>query len=227
MKKQLARQRSKPARAPVSKRRGSPTSVRARVAAASKAKPAAHPKPAAKPLPPPKPVKLPPPPPPVPDKQQLTYGEAVRLFYAHKWERADALFQKVMEGPNRTLAHHAQIHSQICRKQMRPPEVKLKTAEDHYNYAVTMINARRLKEAAEHLEAALRMAPQVDYLHYALAATEALQGNPQGAYERLKTAVSLQPRNRALARGDPDFAGVLHYPPLASLLQLDRGVPAK
>lgn len=226
MKKQLARQRSKPAAARVSKRRGSPPTARTRTAAPAKGKPAAHSRPA-KPSAPAKALKLPPPPPPVPDKQQLTYEEAVRLFYAHKWERADALFQKVMEGPNRTLAHHAQIHSQICRKQMSPPEVKLKTVEDHYNYAVTMMNARRLKEAAEHLEAALRMAPQADHLHYALAATEALQGNAQGAFERLKTAVSLQPRNRALARSDPDFAGALHYPPLASLLQLDRSVPSK
>ncbi|HZS52379.1 MAG TPA: hypothetical protein VFA54_16030 [Bryobacterales bacterium] len=157
------------------------------------------------------------------EQQQKAYDEAMRLFQAHKFERADELFRKATEGPNRTLAHHAQIHSQICQKRLAPPEPKLKTADDHYNYAVTMMNARRLKEAAEHLEMALHMAPQADHLYYALAATEALQGNPQGAYERLKTAIHLQPRNRILARGDADFAGILEYPPLASLLQLDRG----
>jgi len=164
----------------------------------------------------------PPVPPPVPDKQQQVYDEAVRLFVAHKFERADALFQKVMQGPNRTLAHHAQVHSQICQKRLRPPQLKLRTAEDHYNYAVTMINTRRLKEATEHLEMALRMAPQADHLHYAMAATQALQGNSQEAYERLKTAIDLQPRNRILARGDADFAGILEYPPMASLLQIER-----
>ena len=154
-------------------------------------------------------------------KQQQFYEEAVRLFHAHAFDRADSLFQKAMQGPNRTLAHHAQVHSQICQKRLRPPEVTLKTVDDHYNYAVTLINARRLKEAAEILERALRMAPQVDYIHYALAAAQALQGNPQGAYERLKTAIELQPRNRILARGDADFAGILEYPPLASLLQIE------
>jgi tetratricopeptide (TPR) repeat protein len=217
-------QRAKP-RAPVGKRRKGPASPRPKAAAPSKSKLPARTK-AVLPAGPPRRA-VPPPPPAVPDKQQQAYDDAVRLFYAHRWDRADALFQKVMAGPDRTLAHHAQMHSQMCQKQIRPPEVKLKTAEDHYNYAVTMMNARRLPEAAEHLEAALRIAPQVDYIHYALAATEALRGNAQAAYERLKTAISLQPRNRPQARSDADFAGVRDYPPLASLLQLDRGVPSQ
>ena len=156
-------------------------------------------------------------------KQQQAYDEAIRLFHHKNFERADALFRRAMEGPDRSLAHHAQIHSQICQKRVRPPAVDFKTAEDHYNYAITMINARRLKEAAEHLQKALQMAPHADYMHYALAATAALQGNGQGAYESLKRAVEIHPRNRQLARTDADFAGVLDYAPLATLLQIERG----
>ena len=178
------------------------------------------------PRPPAKPVAKPAPAPPPhsADKQRQYYEEAVRLFQTHKFERAATMFQKALEGPNRALAHHAQVHSQICQQRLRPPEVTLKTADDHYNYAVSLMNARRLPEAAEHLEKALNLAPRADHLHYALAATEALRGNPQGAYERLKRAIDLQPRNRILARSDADFAGVLEYPPMASLLQTDRGV---
>src|SRR5213594_950418 len=99
------------------------------------------------------------------DKQQVLYEEAVRLFHANKFDRADALFQKVIQGPDRALAHHAQIHSQICAKRLRPPQVTFETSEDHYNYAVTMMNARRLKEAAEHLQAALQMAPNAAHVH--------------------------------------------------------------
>ena len=156
------------------------------------------------------------------DKQQQHYEEGVRLFHAKIFDRAGSFFQRATQGPNRTLAHHAQVHFQICQKRMQPQEVKLTTAEDHYNYAVTLINARRLKEAAEHLELALRMAPKGDHLHYALAATQALQGNPQAAYEKLRAAIELRPQNRILARSDPDFSGILDYPPIALLLQLDR-----
>lgn len=156
-------------------------------------------------------------------KQQQAYEEAIRLFHHKNFERADAQFRKAMEGPDRSLAHRAQMHSQICQKRVRPPAVELKTAEDHYNYAITMFNARRLKEAAENLQKAIQMTPQADYMHYALAATAALQGNGPGAYESLKRAVEIQPRNRLLARTDADFAGVLDYQPLASLLQIERG----
>jgi len=149
----------------------------------------------------------------------------MRLFQAHKFERAGALFQKATEGPDRTLAHHAQMHFQICQKRLQPSEVKLQTAEDHYNYAITMMNARRLPEAAKHLEAALQLAPRGGHVYYALAATQALLGNAQGAYERLKTAIEIDPRNRILARGDADFTGILGYPPLASLLHMERSAP--
>ncbi len=156
-------------------------------------------------------------------EQRQSYDEAVRLFQAKKYDRAEAPFQKSAGGPNRTLAHHAQVHLEICRQRLRPAEVTLKTADDHYNYAVSLINARRLEEAAGYLRKALGMSPKADHVHYALASAQALQGNAAGAYESLKTAVALEPRNRYLARSDGDFAGVLGYPPLASLLHLDRG----
>jgi tetratricopeptide (TPR) repeat protein len=172
---------------------------------------------------PPAPVPKPPPVDLSGQKQQQSYEEAIGHFHSQKFERAKALFQKALDGPNRALAHHAQIHLQICQKKLAPAEVTCKTAEDHYNYAVTLINTRRLSEASRHLEAAIGMSPEADHLHYALAAAEALQGNPQGAYERLKTAIHLQPRNRILARGDADFSSILDYPPLAALLQTDSG----
>jgi len=157
-------------------------------------------------------------------KQQEQYDEAMKLFYAQKYDRADTLFQKVIQGPDKTLAHHAQVHSNICASRAKQPQVHLKTPEDHYNYAVTMLNARRLEEATKHLEAAIRLAPKADHLHYALAAAHALQGNSENAVQRLKAAIDLEPQNRIRARFDLDFAGILDYPPLASLLHLDRRV---
>jgi tetratricopeptide (TPR) repeat protein len=161
------------------------------------------------------------------EKQQKNYEEAVRLFQAQKYERAAPLFEKVQQGPNRALAHRAGVHASICSRRLHPPELHLKTVEDHYTYAISLINARRLPEAAAHLEKALQMAPQADHVHYALAAAQALQGNASAAFERLKTAIDLQPRNRILARSDPDFAGILEYPPLASLLHVGKAPPPK
>jgi len=190
----------------------------------TKAKPPAKPapkKPAPKkkrpaPAPPPSPAAI------LADKLQKLYEEAIRLFYSQKYDRANALFQKIRQGPDRTLAHHAQVHSNICAGRLRRPEVHLRTVEDHYNYAVTMMNVRKLEEATQHLETALRLAPKADHIHYAMAATQALRGNPEGAYQRLKTAIELEPGNRQRARADADFLGILGYPPMVALLHLDR-----
>jgi tetratricopeptide (TPR) repeat protein len=157
------------------------------------------------------------------ERQQELYEEAMRLFYAHKFDRADALFQKVLAGPDRTLAHHAQVHSKICANRLKQPEIQLRTAEDHYNYAVTLLNERKLEEATRHLESAVRMSPHSEHLHYALAAAAVARGDLDGACRRLKTAIDLEPQNRFRARSDPDFHASLDYPPMASLLQFDRG----
>ena len=217
-------------------------------AAKAKAKPASRPIPkAAKPTrPAPKPSRTalavvtrpspkapqfqPPPVPPArvsspsmsPEKQQELYAEAMKFFYSQKFDRADALFQKVIAGPDRALADRAQVHAKICASRTNRSRVELRTAEDHYNYAVTMLNQRRLDEAARHLDAAIRLDPKAEHLHYAMAAAQALQGNPEAAYQRLKSAIELEPRNRLRARADADFSGVLEYPPLASLLHIDR-----
>ena len=207
-----ARPKAPPAKAPRAK---------ARVAA----KPAPRP-PARTPPRPPEPVKVPPsrtravaaPENPAQAKQQRAYQEAVQLFQIQKYGRAEGLFRKVQQGPDRALAHRAGVHLRICEQRLRPPQVKLHTVEDRYNYAVTLINARRLAEADQLLQTALQQAPRADHVHYALAAARALQGNTQGAYEHLKTAIELQPRNRILARSDPDFADLLSFPPVALLL---------
>jgi len=157
-----------------------------------------------------------------PDKQHVLYGEAIRLFYSHKFDKAVTLFQKVAQGPDRTLAHHAQTHVKICQARLKQPAVQLRTADDHYAYATTMMNTQRPGEAARHLETALRLQPRAEHLHYAMAAAQAQLGNSEGAYQRLKTAIELEPRNRARARADADFAAVFDHPPVASLLHLDR-----
>jgi tetratricopeptide (TPR) repeat protein len=224
MKKKVKSRPAQPVKAV--KAKAKPPAKPAKVAAKPAPKPA--PKKAAPQKPAPKPKRPAPPPPPSPaqilaEKLQQLYEEAIRLFYSQKYDRANALFQKIMQGPDRTLAHHAQVHANICAARLqRQPEVPLRTVEDHYNYAVTMMNVRKLEEATQHLETALRLAPQADHIHYALAATQALRGNPEGAYQRLKTAIELEPGNRQRARADADFLGIMGYPPVVALLHLDR-----
>jgi Flp pilus assembly protein TadD len=98
----------------------------------------------------------------------------------------------------------------------------LRSADDFYNYGVALMNARNVAAAREHLETAARLAPGCDYIHYALGLAQALTGDLAAAYENLKRAIELEPRNRIIARQDADLAPLANHPPLDSLLYPER-----
>ena len=147
---------------------------------------------------------------------------AVAYLNRQKYEKAMALFEKAMAGPYKELAERARVHLNICRQRMERRTLQSRTAEDHYNYAVTQINAGNLEEAEEHLNRALKQAPKADHVHYALAAVQSLRGNVETALETLETAIKLQPRNRYLARNDGDFAALCEDPRYADLVYPEK-----
>ncbi len=120
------------------------------------------------------------------------------------------------------MAHNAVLHIRMCDARLEKPAVNLKTAEEHYNYAVAMINARNLADAQQHLEAALAMEPKADHVLYALALAKGLAGDIDGAHEHLKRAIDLEPRNRISARQDADFATFSSQPQIQQLLFPDK-----
>ena len=146
------------------------------------------------------------------------FEQAIRVFHAQKFREASELFAKATDGPNREMAHKAQLHIRMCGRRLQTLPVELKTADDHYNYAVALINGRNMSAAQQHLESALKMDPGADHVHYALALSRGLSGDLQGAYENLRRAIELQPRNRMSARQDADFASFSRLPPLRQLL---------
>ncbi len=154
--------------------------------------------------------------------QLKTFEQAVRLFHTRKFPDARELFVKAVTGPNREMAHNAELHIRMCDRRLEKAVVDLKTAEEHYNYGVAMINARNIGEAQQHLEAGLRLEPQADHILYALALCKCLVGDMEGAHENLKRAIDLEPRNRISARQDADFAAFTNHPQMQQLLYPDK-----
>jgi tetratricopeptide (TPR) repeat protein len=153
------------------------------------------------------------------EKQAGHYGKAVSHFNNRRFKRALPWFAKALEGPNTNLRHRAEVHSQICRRQIESNKVKLKTVDDYYNYGIRLVNDRQLEEAERHFQKALKMAPNGDHLHYAFAVVRALSGDAEGASANLKRAIELNGRNRLLARNDPDFSSIVRHPLITELLQ--------
>ena len=155
-------------------------------------------------------------------KQLGSFEAAMKLFHARKLAEARELFRTAAAGPERDVAQRARLHIAMCDRRLQHAAVNLQSAEDHYNYGVAMINARRIVEARSHLERALEMAPGSDHIHYALALAQALGGDPMNAYENLRRAIELEPRNRIMARQDADFAPLANQPPFDSLLYPEK-----
>jgi tetratricopeptide (TPR) repeat protein len=107
--------------------------------------------------------------------------------------------------------------------------VELRTVEDFYNAGVERLNARDFESARRNLQRSIELTRQdgdsADHVYYAMAACLALSGDSRGAYENLKRAIEIEPRNRVAARQDPDFAGAAQQLPLHGLLYPDKSSP--
>lgn len=159
------------------------------------------------------------------ERQMKLYEQAIRAFRAENFEAARPLFEQVAAGPRGPVAHTARLHVAICERRSRQPLLTFESAEDHYNYAVVRINAGDLAAAREHLHLARNGNATGDHVYYALAACDALSGDTDSAYENLKRAIEIDPRNRLSARQDPDFAGATQTPLWQQLLYPDKNNP--
>jgi tetratricopeptide (TPR) repeat protein len=160
---------------------------------------------------------------PVPKSSQMeAFEEGMHQFHARQFQKARDLFVAAANGPDRAVSHRARVHARMCASRLEGSGVVLSTPEEHYNYAITLINSRDLAGAQKHLRAALEGEPTADHVLYALAACQCLGGDLPGAYENLRRAIELQPRNRLAARQDPDFAAMAEHQAFARLLFPDK-----
>jgi tetratricopeptide (TPR) repeat protein len=157
-----------------------------------------------------------------PPSQLSHFEAAMRLFHSRKWREAREQFTVAAEGSERDVAQRARLHIAMCDRRLEQLAPNLTTAEDHYNYGVALINTRDLAGALANLETALRMSPGVDHIHFALALAQALSGDTSGAFLNLQRAIELEPRNRLIARQDPDFAPLANQPPFDALIYPEK-----
>jgi tetratricopeptide (TPR) repeat protein len=151
--------------------------------------------------------------------QLKIYEQAVQLFAQRKLTEARDRFLEVAKGPAPQIADKARSYAQVCERRTKGSQVKLSTAEDHFNYGVERLNARDVELAKHHLGRALSMQPDADHVLYTLALCCGFAGDGNGACENLKRAIDLEPRNRILARQDPEFSALAaQFPGLRALL---------
>jgi len=138
---------------------------------------------------------------PLVQAQLKLYDEALSLFHQQKFAKAKQELEKVLEGPSKELADRARMHVKIAEQRMKPShEQNPRTAEEHYQRGVAMMNIGRWDDARESLDKARKAAPKADHIHYALAALDCLTGEADSALANLKVAIQLRAENRYHAR---------------------------
>jgi tetratricopeptide (TPR) repeat protein len=155
-------------------------------------------------------------------KQLGAFEAAMKLFHTRSMQEARDLFVQAAKGPERDVANRARLHISMCDRRLQQTPVALGSADEYYNYGVAVLNTRNAGEARAHLEKALQMSPGADHILYALALAQAMGGEFGPAYENLKRAIELEPRNRIMARQDADFAHLANQPPFDSLLYPEK-----
>ncbi|MGH9728877.1 MAG: TPR end-of-group domain-containing protein [Candidatus Acidiferrales bacterium] len=157
-------------------------------------------------------------------QQQLrAYEEGLKQFQQQKFARARQALERVLEGPNKELADRGRTHLRICEQRLsHAPAPSPKSAEDHYNQGIAMMNLGRWDEARVHLDRARKSAPKADHIVYAMAALDCLTGEAESSMQNLKIAIQLRGENRYRARNDEDFAFLLEDPRFTELLYPER-----
>jgi tetratricopeptide (TPR) repeat protein len=151
--------------------------------------------------------------------QMKQWEEAVQMFSQKQFAAARARFAEAAAGPAAHIADKARSYAQICARKTGGGEVDLQTADDHFNYGVERLNARDMETARRHLDRALAMEPDGEHILFTLALCCGLAGDGDGACENLKRAIALEPKNKILARQDPEFSALAQQlPALRALL---------
>ena len=155
--------------------------------------------------------------------QLKLYDEALSLFHQQKFAKAKQELEKVLEGPSKELIDRARMHINITEQRMKPAhEQNPRTADEHYQRGVAMMNIGRWDDARESLIKARKAAPKADHIHYALAALDCLTGEADSAMANLKVAIDLRGENRFHARNDEDFAFLQEDPRFTELLYPEK-----
>jgi tetratricopeptide (TPR) repeat protein len=153
-----------------------------------------------------------------------SYEAGLRAMQEHKFDKAKPHFQKVLTGPSKELIDRATVHINICNQHMdRPSASQFKTAEEHFDYAVSLMNVGDYVGAREHLDKLLKQNPKADYVIYGLAALECLTGRVEDSLRHLDEALRLNAQLRFQARNDSDFQNLAEDPRFTELLYPDPG----
>ena len=149
------------------------------------------------------------------------YEAGLRALQEHKFDKAKTLLQKALTGPDKALVDRAHVHILTCDQHAEKAALHFKTPEEHFDYAMSLMNTGEFVTAGEHLDRLLKQQPKSDYVLYGLAALYCLTGHVEESLKTLNEAIQVTPALRFQARNDGDFQNLAEDPRFTELLYPD------
>lgn len=147
-----------------------------------------------------------------------SYQAGLKAMQERKFDKAKAAFQKVIGSGVRNLAERANVFLNTCNQHLGKTVTSFKTPEEHYDYAVSLMNVGDYVGAREHLEKIIKQSVSADYGWYGLSVLNCLTGHYEDALKHLAEAIRLNPRYRFQARNDSDFKNMSDDPRFTELI---------
>ena len=146
------------------------------------------------------------------------FQAAMVVLQQGKYDKAMAAFEKLLATAPPELLERCKVYISICQRQLDKQGRTFPTPEEHYDYAVSLLNTGYYEEARGEFGSILANYPEADYAFYGLALLDAMTGRTQDCLSNLAKAIELNPRNRLQARVDNDFQSMADDPRFTELL---------
>jgi tetratricopeptide (TPR) repeat protein len=151
------------------------------------------------------------------------YEAGLRALQEHKFDKAKGYLQKAVIGATKELADRVSVHLNTCNQHLERSATQFRSPEEHYDYAVSLMNVGDYVTAREHLEKLSKQVPKADYVAYGLAALDCLTGHLEDSLRHLDEAIRMNVSLRFQARNDSDFQHLAEDPRFTELLYPDPG----
>src|SRR5260370_27413395 len=146
------------------------------------------------------------------------YEAALRLMQDGKYDKAHAAFDKMLAAGAGELSDRVRMYANACLLQSAKGKNTFASHEEHYDYAVSLLNDGNYEDAREQFKLILKENDKADYALYGLAVLSRMTGDAHRCLEHLTEAIRPNPRNRTQARSDSYFQDMADGPRFTGLL---------
>ncbi len=141
------------------------------------------------------------------EKSLLAYSQAMKVFHKRDYPKAAELLREFLAKyvSEKEFVDRAQVYLSICEEQQKDTEIKLKTADDYYQFGIYKLNQGEYEESLKLLKKSIEIKPKEGKFFYSLADCYCLLGKENECLEYLKKAIQIDKYFKILAQNERDF----------------------